>query len=53
MSAIIDGLGVFSIFGIIFIIISCFMWFLIPFWIISIKNSLKDIVSLLKNQNKK
>ena len=27
----------------IFILISCLMWFLVPFWIISIKNSLENI----------
>ena len=56
MSTIIDGLGTLGIFFIIilivFIIISCLMWFLVPFWILSIKTSLKNIQYYLeKNQD--
>ena len=56
MSNLIDNLGSFGIFFLVififFIIISCFMWFLVPFWILSIKTSLKNIQYLLeKNQD--
>lgn len=34
----------------IFIIISCLMWFLVPFWIKDIKNSLKNIEKFLSNK---
>lgn len=31
----------------IFILVSCLMWFLVPFWIRSIKNSLKNIDNVM------
>lgn len=51
MSAFIGGLGVLGFFiqillG-VFVLVSCLMWFLVPFWIRSIKNSVKNIELLL------
>lgn len=56
MSNLIDNLGSFGIFFLtilgFFVLISCLMWFLVPFWILSIKTSLKNIQYYLeKNQD--
>ena len=56
MSSIIDALGAFGTFFLtilgFFVLISCLMWFSVPFWILSIKTSLKNIQYYLeKNQD--
>ena len=53
MDTIIGTLGPFGFTVLLtFVIISGFLWFLVPFWIINIKNTLKNIEKYLKNLNK-
>lgn len=53
MDTIIGTLGPFGFIVLLtFAIISSFLWFLVPFWIINIKNTLKNIEKYLKNLNK-
>lgn len=51
MYAFLSGLGVLGFFFLILlgaiIIVSSLMWFFVPFWILSIKNSVKNIELIL------
>ena len=53
MDTIISNLGPFGFIVLLtFVIISGFLWILVPFWIINIKNTLKNIEKYLKHLNK-